>query len=94
MRYFILTATLFGLSGCGIFPSTPALPDGVTFIEEKGATGDAPAIPYQKYRLSNGLTVLLHPDDSDPLVHVDVTYHVGSAVKSRVSLALPTSLST
>lgn len=79
MRYFILTATLFGLSGCGIFPSTPALPDGVTFIEEKGATGDAPAIPYQKYRLSNGLTVLLHPDDFDPLVHVDVTYHVGSA---------------
>ncbi|NMU26902.1 insulinase family protein, partial [Vibrio parahaemolyticus] len=29
--------------------------------------------------LDNGLTVILAPEDSDPLVHVDVTYHVGSA---------------
>ncbi|MDH5434733.1 MAG: insulinase family protein, partial [Gammaproteobacteria bacterium] len=36
-------------------------------------------IPYQKYVLDNGLTVVLHEDKSDPLVHVDVTYHVGSA---------------
>ncbi|MEH0158326.1 pitrilysin family protein [Limibacter armeniacum] len=36
-------------------------------------------IPYQKYVLDNGLTVILHQDLSDPLVHVDVTYHVGSA---------------
>ena len=34
---------------------------------------------HPKYRLDNGLTVILSPDDSDPLVHVDVTYHVGSA---------------
>lgn len=36
-------------------------------------------IPYRKYVLANGLTVLLHEDDSDPLVHVNITYHVGSA---------------
>jgi zinc protease len=36
-------------------------------------------IPYEKYVLPNGLTVVLHEDHSDPLVHVDVTYHVGSA---------------
>jgi len=36
-------------------------------------------IPYRKYELPNGLTVLLHEDDSDPLVHVNITYHVGSA---------------
>jgi len=36
-------------------------------------------IPYEKYRLPNGLTVLIHVDNSDPVVHVDVTYHVGSA---------------
>lgn len=36
-------------------------------------------IPYEKYVLPNGLTVLIHEDHSDPLVHVDVTYHVGSA---------------
>lgn len=37
------------------------------------------AIAYEKYKLDNGLTVILHEDHSDPLVHVDVTYHVGSA---------------
>lgn len=36
-------------------------------------------IPFTKYELDNGLTVILHEDNSDPIVHVDVTYHVGSA---------------
>ena len=36
-------------------------------------------IPYEKYELSNGLTLILHEDHSDPLIHIDVTYHVGSA---------------
>lgn len=36
-------------------------------------------IPYKKYMLDNGLTVIVHEDHSDPIVHVDVTYHVGSA---------------
>ncbi|HOZ51434.1 MAG TPA: pitrilysin family protein [Chitinophagaceae bacterium] len=36
-------------------------------------------IPYEKYQLPNGLTLIVHEDHSDPLVHVDVTYHVGSA---------------
>jgi zinc protease len=36
-------------------------------------------IPYVKYQLDNGLTVIIHEDKSDPVVHVDVTYHVGSA---------------
>ncbi|MEQ8926062.1 MAG: pitrilysin family protein [Fulvivirga sp.] len=36
-------------------------------------------IPYEKYELDNGLTLIIHEDHSDPLVHVDVTYHVGSA---------------
>ncbi|GAB2526224.1 M16 family metallopeptidase [Rufibacter soli] len=36
-------------------------------------------IPYEKYQLPNGLTVVVHEDHSDPIVHVDVTYHVGSA---------------
>lgn len=35
-------------------------------------------IPYQKYVLPNGLTLVIHEDHSDPIVHVDVTYHVGS----------------
>ena len=35
-------------------------------------------IPYEKWELSNGLKVLIHEDHSDPIVHVHVTYHVGS----------------
>ncbi|HEY2405958.1 MAG TPA: pitrilysin family protein [Polyangiaceae bacterium] len=35
------------------------------------------AIPFEKYRLPNGLTVILHTDHSLPLVAVDVWYHVG-----------------
>ncbi|SKA45851.1 M16 family metallopeptidase [Enterovibrio nigricans] len=81
MRYIFLTAVALGLSGCGVYQasSTMTLPEGVTFVEEHKATSNGPAIPYQKYILDNGLTVILHPDKSDPLVHVDVTYHVGSA---------------
>lgn len=49
----------------------------VETVARRGA--DEIVIPYQKYRYPNGLTVLLHEDDSDPLVHVNITYHVGSA---------------
>ena len=58
---------------------TSSLPTGITLVENVVATEDRLAIPFKKYTLSNGLTVILHQDNSDPLVHVDVTYHVGSA---------------
>jgi zinc protease len=48
-------------------------------IEKVEKKGDELIIPYEKYVLPNGLTVILHEDKSDPVVHVDVTYHVGSA---------------
>lgn len=48
-------------------------------IEKVTKKSDEIVIPYEKYVLPNGLTVILHEDHSDPLVHVDVTYHVGSA---------------
>ncbi|WP_456296656.1 insulinase family protein [Vibrio sp. AK197] len=73
--------SLLALYGCSsnnvsMFSS---LPQGVTLIEEVEAQPGKAMIPYSKYRLDNGLTVILSPDHSDPLVHVDVTYHVGSA---------------
>ena len=53
---------------------------GFTPLEQVSKkTPDEVVIPYEKYVLKNGLTVLLHEDHSDPVVHVDVTYHVGSA---------------
>jgi len=59
-------------------PSDQAEVAGFTKIETVSKQGDEVVIPYSKYVLDNGLTVVLHPDDSDPLVHVDITYHVGS----------------
>ena len=35
-------------------------------------------IDYEKYKLENGLTVILHEDKSDPIVSVAIQYHVGS----------------
>jgi zinc protease len=42
-----------------------------------GALADI-EIPYQKYVLSNGLTLVVHEDHKAPIVAVDVWYHVGS----------------
>ena len=38
-----------------------------------------PSIPYEKYRLANGLEVILSQDRTLPLVAVDIWYHVGAA---------------
>jgi len=51
----------------------------VKLVEKVVKKGDEIIIPYEKYVLPNGLTIVLHEDHSDPIVHVDVTYHVGSA---------------
>lgn len=69
------------LAACASQPSLPErkLPEGVSFVEKISRQGDELVIPYEKYRLANGLTVIIQEDHSDPMVHVDVTYHVGSA---------------
>jgi zinc protease len=48
-------------------------------VEKVTRKGTELVIPYEKYVLPNGLTLVVHEDHSDPVVHVDVTYHVGSA---------------
>ncbi|MBL7741480.1 MAG: insulinase family protein [Chitinophagaceae bacterium] len=48
-------------------------------VEKVTRKGNEIVIPYEKYVLPNGLTLIVHEDHSDPVVHVDVTYHVGSA---------------
>ncbi|PKG55524.1 pitrilysin family protein [Shewanella sp. GutDb-MelDb] len=71
-----ISAALFGCAGQQQAETT--LPAGVTLLESVSFSGQDVGIPYRKYELANGLTVILHEDHSDPLVHVDVTYHVGS----------------
>jgi zinc protease len=42
------------------------------------ASADAPKIQLERYKLANGLEVMLVPDKTVPLVAVNVWYHVGS----------------
>ena len=81
----LLTGLVVAMSGCqsgdqpGTAEPTAKLPAGVTLVDSVDKTTPGRiVIPFKKYELDNGLTVILHEDLSDPLVHVDVTYHVGS----------------
>ncbi len=81
MKYSALSLALLvalGVAGCSSQQAT-TLPAGVKLVAVNPQQDDRISLPYKKYQLENGLTVIIHEDDSDPLVHVDVTYHVGSA---------------
>lgn len=92
IRTSLLAALMLGASSCAMLPTdqtapvdepaTPvveALPGGIVSVEKVEAKDGEILIPYEKFLLPNGLTLVLHEDKSDPLVHVDVTYHVGSS---------------
>ncbi len=64
--------TFFGLFISAVLFAQPVL---VEKVEHKAGDYN---IPYEKYKLPNGLTVIINEDHSDPLVAVRVTYHVGS----------------
>ena len=67
----LLTAAL-------LFASTLVAQDVTKTNLVKSASTNPLDIPYEKWELPNGLKVLIHEDHSDPIVHVHVTYHVGS----------------
>lgn len=66
---FVAALSLFATSAFG----------KAKLVEKVTKKGDELVIPYERYKLDNGLTLIVHEDHSDPIVHVDVTYHVGSA---------------
>ncbi|GGW60483.1 M16 family metallopeptidase [Alishewanella tabrizica] len=81
MKYSSLSLALLvalGVTSCS-HKSHNELPTGVTLVAAKSQQQNEISLPYKKYVLENGLTVIIHEDQSDPLVHIDVTYHVGSA---------------
>ncbi|MBV1904741.1 MAG: insulinase family protein [Pseudomonadales bacterium] len=91
MKVFV-TAFIFIVSGCQTESANdnaraiPSTVEGITLLETVDpmpADGRDIVIPYRKYQLANGLVLILHEDRSDPLVHVDVTYHVGSGREER-----------
>ena len=91
MNKWIITLAAISTFGCQQLSSTDqntkvrnslinqAKTYNMAFIEQVESKPGKTIIPYQKYELDNGLTLILHQDKSDPLVHIDVTYHVGSA---------------
>lgn len=64
-----LCAALLLLTVC-VAQSAPA--------QRKNSSNDLIKIPFESYKLSNGLTVILSVDKTTPTVAVDVWYHVGS----------------
>ena len=68
MRKALLPA-LFAVVVLGVQPSARAVDeDALAEID----------IPYQKYVLPNGLTLIVHEDHKAPIVAVNIWYHVGS----------------
>jgi zinc protease len=48
-------------------------------VEKVEGDADKLILNYEKWKLSNGLTLVIHEDHSDPIASVVITYHVGSA---------------
>ncbi|MGV3530600.1 MAG: M16 family metallopeptidase [Flavisolibacter sp.] len=72
MKRTALLLWLLSISVAGAWAQT-------RLVEKVTKNGDELVIPYEKYILPNGLTLIVHEDHSDPVARVDVTYHVGSA---------------
>ncbi|HEX7374391.1 MAG TPA: pitrilysin family protein, partial [Steroidobacteraceae bacterium] len=55
-----------------------ACPVSAAVTPAPSAPGPIPLIPFEKFTLGNGLTVIVHTDRKAPIVAVNVWYHVGS----------------
>ena len=86
MTHRFAAASLSALALALAAPFSPALADNhaAATPADQRAAGDLKAlvaqvkIPYQEFKLANGLTVLVHEDRKAPIVNVTVWYNVGS----------------
>lgn len=53
---------------------------GAKLIEKVTKKPGELIIPYEKWQLPNGMTIVIHEDHSDPILYFDVTYHGKSVV--------------
>ena len=73
LSVLLATVTLVALVAAAT-PPAAAAPVKAT----ASTTRTIPDVPYERFTLANGLTVLVHEDDKAPIVAVNVWYHVGS----------------
>ncbi|MEQ5787347.1 insulinase family protein [Erythrobacter sp. NFXS35] len=87
-RFAAASLSALALALCG--PAAPAWADNHAATSAvPQATADLPTlvsqvqIPYEKFELENGLTVLVHEDRKSPVVGVTVYYRIGSKSEPR-----------
>lgn len=73
----VLGVMLAGSSGLRAQVQRVATAPGSATAEPTVAAQDVFVVPFEKYTLANGLTVILHRDPSQTNVAVNVWYHVG-----------------
>jgi predicted Zn-dependent peptidase len=85
MNHRLVAASLSALALALASSATPALAQsGSSASAAPQATADLPSlvsqvqIPYERFQLDNGLTVIVHEDRKAPIVGVAVWYNVGS----------------
>ncbi|MCC7296789.1 MAG: insulinase family protein, partial [Bacteroidia bacterium] len=66
------------LAAVAVAFSTSAMAQA-TLVEKVESKPGELVIPYERYQLPNGLTLIISEDHSDPVTHINVSYHVGSA---------------
>jgi len=71
MTYSALRAAVIIVLLAGLLSMTP-------WLAALAAQVRPPKLTYERIKLPNGLTVLLHQDRSTPIAHVQLWYHVGS----------------
>jgi zinc protease len=72
-------ALALGLATAVPTPGTAQRPSRTATRRPAARSAPAPiTIPYQRFGLKNGLTVLVHEDHKAPIVAVNIWYHVGS----------------
>ncbi len=78
MRFIVPFAVAFCLSACAsqVSQTSPGAADAP--VAAKAAALPDIDIPYQRFVLANGLTLLVHEDHKTPVVALNVWYHVGS----------------
>src|SRR5213596_2475446 len=78
MTRMALLTLLLGFAAASTVPAQRPVHTTRPRPRPRAAQPAAITIPYQRFLLKNGLTLLVHEDHKAPIVAVNIWYHVGS----------------